>query len=183
MSSMRLLNSTVHNSIKELQGSLFQRRATRAIILQDEEILLVYTKRYEDYALPGGGVADDEDLESGFVRELREETGAKNIRNIQEFGCYEEYRPWYKPDYDIMHMLSYCYVCEIDAQLGETQLEDYEIANGMKPIWVNIHKAIAHNEHTMAHSEKQGMSIQRETYLLKLIVKELIIGQQLSQVM
>jgi hypothetical protein len=39
----------------------------------------------------------------------------------------------------------------------------------MKPVWINIHEAIAHNEETMASSEKKGMSIERETYLLHLI--------------
>ncbi len=39
--------------------------------------------------------------------------------------------------------------------------------------WINIHDAIKHNENTMATSEKKGMSIERETFLLKLIAEEL----------
>lgn len=172
---MRLLKTAIHSSLNNhsLKNTL-QRRATRAIILRGADILLVYTQRYDDYALPGGGLDDNEDLLHGFVRELKEETGALNIRNIQEFGFYEEYRPHFKNDFDSMHMLSYCFTCDIDDALGETQLEDYEISNGMKPVWLNIYDAIAHNEHTMAHSEKQGLSIERETFLLKLIAKELL---------
>ena len=83
-------------------------------------------------------------------------------------------RPWYKTDYDIVHMVSYCYTCTIDDELLTPELESHEIANGMHPTWINIHDAIAHNEHTIAHSEKKGMSIERETFLLKLIVEELI---------
>ena len=49
-----------------------------------------------------------------------------------------------------------------------------KINNGMKAMWVNIHEAIVHNEKTMASSEKKGMSIERETFLLKLIVKSII---------
>ena len=107
-------------------------------------------------------------------RTSREETGAKDIRNIKPFGAYEEYRPWYKSDYDIQHMISYCYSCDINEELGSSNLESYEINNGMKAIWVNIHEAIEHNKKTMATSEKKGMSIERETYLLELIVKNLI---------
>lgn len=80
-----------------------------------------------------------------MIRELQEETGAQNIRNIEAFGCYEEFRPWYKDDANVMHMLSYCYTCEVDETLGETSFESHEINNGMKPVWINIQQAIEHN--------------------------------------
>ena len=71
-------------------------------------------------------------------------------------------------------MLSYCFVCDIDNELRDTNLEDYEIHNGMVPVWVNIHQAIKHNEETLAKSPKKGLSIVRETFLLKLVVEELL---------
>ena len=179
---MRLLRSTVHPDIRSLEQSAFLRIATRAIILKGEMILMLYTERYHDYTLPGGGVDAGEDLQQGLIRELQEETGAQNIRNIRDFGLYEEYRPWYKDDFAIMQMKSYCYVCDIDSQLGETRLEDYEIKNGMKAVWLNVHDAIKHNEQTMLNSAKKGMSIERETFLLKLIAKELLTAQQQEKV-
>ena len=108
-----------------------------------------------------------------MIRELSEETGAQDIKNIKPFGAYEEYRPWHKPDYDIQYMISYCYTCEINQELGRSNLESYEINNGMKASWVNIHEAIKHNKKTMATSDKKGMSIERETFLLKLIAEDL----------
>ncbi len=109
-----------------------------------------------------------------MVRELREETGANNIQMIQPYGLYEEFRPWYREGADVIHMISYCYTCKVDRQLGQTRFEEYEIKNGMKPVWMNIHQAIAHNEQTMTHSQQKGMSIDRETFLLRLIAKELL---------
>lgn len=171
---MRLLRSTIHPEITSLEQSQFERLATRAIVLKGDHILLLYTQRYDDYTLPGGGVDAGEDLVAGFKRELLEETGAKNIRNIKEFGLYEEFRPWYKDDFAIMKMQSYCFRCDIDEQLGDTKLEDYEIKNGMKVVWLPIVDAIKHNEKTIRQSDKKGMSIERELFLLKLIEKELI---------
>ena len=171
---MRLLKSTVHQDISDLSVKKFTRKATRAIVLKGEEILLLYTKRYHDYSLPGGGIDEGETNIDGLVRELKEETGAQNITNIVEFGLYEEFRPWHKPDFDIVHMQSYCYVCSIDEKLQAPELEPHEIENGMHPIWMNIHQAIKHNEHTIDNSEKKGLSIERETFLLKRIVDELI---------
>ncbi len=171
---MKHLKTVIHPNIDTLNNkTILKRNAARAIILDGEDILMLYTERYHDFSIPGGGLNEGEDIITGMIRELEEETGAQNIRNIIPFGLYEEYRPWYKDDVDIMHMFSYCFTCQIDNELGETNYEEYEVNNGMKPLWINIHEAIAHNEKTMAESPKKGMSIERETYLLRLIAKEL----------
>ncbi len=70
-------------------------------------------------------------------------------------------------------MLSYCYTCDIDDELGQTKYESYETKNGMKPLWIDINEAIAHNEQTLKNSSKSGLSIEREIFLLKEIRKEL----------
>lgn len=171
---MQHLKTHYHPDVTSLENkTVFTRYATRSIALKGKTILLLYTKRYEDYSLPGGGLDFGEDKIEGMMRELQEETGAQNIKNINPFGLYEEYRPWYKPDYDIQHMISYCYTCEINKELGPTSLEAYETNNGMKAVWINIHEAISHNEKTMATSPKKGMSIERETFLLKLIAERI----------
>lgn len=172
---MRQLTTAIHPDIDHLDNKgIVKRNATRAIVVDGEDILLLYTERYHDYSLPGGGIDEGEDVIAGLVRELEEETGAQNIHGIKPFGIYEEFRPWYKDDADVMHMISFCYSCKVDRELGETAYEDYEAKNGMKPIWVNIHEAIAFNEKTIAESDKKGMSIERETYLLHLIAKEML---------
>lgn len=177
---MQLLKTAFHPkvSIEDIsitsEQKLIERRAARAIVVKGEDILLLYTERYHDYSLPGGGIDEGEDEVSGLVRELQEETGAKGIRNVKAFARYDEYRPWYKADADIIHMISYCYVCDIDDELGDTAFESHEVSNGMTPRWVNIHEAIAHNEDVISTSDKKGLSIDRETYLLKEIVKKLI---------
>jgi ADP-ribose pyrophosphatase YjhB (NUDIX family) len=175
---MQLLKSTQHPSLINLEGTCFTRTATRAIVLDGEKILLLYTERYHDYSLPGGGVDEGESLTDGLKRELKEETGAQNIEILAEFGLYEEYRPWHKEHFDIIHMLSYCYRCKISETLAETAFEPHEIQNGMKPVWVNIFAAIRHNEETIKASPKKGLSIERETFLLKKIAHELVSHQQ-----
>ena len=166
---MKILRTSQHPDITNLLGRVLHRKAARGIILDGSKILLMYTDRYHDYSLPGGGIDEGEELVEGLVRELEEETGARNIRDIEPLGVYEEYRPWYKPEYDIMHMMSYCYFCTIDAERGEPRFEGYEIANGMKVVWMNIHEAIEHNKEIIANSDRKGLSIERETWLLEKI--------------
>lgn len=171
---MRLLKTTVHPEVNINSKTIIKRKAARAIVIKNNNILLLYTARYHDYTLPGGGINEGESEIEGLTRELIEETGAQNINNIQPFGLYEEYRPWYKDNADVMYMLSYCYVCDIDDKLLTPSFEAHEVQNGMTPVWKNIYQAIAHNEQTIANSDKKGLSIERETFLLKLIMKELI---------
>lgn len=156
--------------------TLIERHAARGIVVRGENILLLYTERYHDYSLPGGGIDEGEDEIEGLIRELKEETGAQGVRNVQAYARYDEYRPWYKSDADIIHMISHCYVCEIDEALGETAFESHEVSNGMKPVWMNIYEAIEHNEEVIANSDKKGLSIERETYMLKVIAQELVEG-------
>jgi len=172
---LRLIKKLIHKDVEKLDGRIFKRRASRGIILKDSKILLLYTKRYNDYSFPGGGVDLNEDLITGLTRELSEETGAKNVKVISEFGYIDEYRPHYKPEYDLIHMVSYFYVCEIDDELEESNLEDYEIANGMSTVWIDIHEAIKHNKEVIAKQEAfMGFSIERETIALELVAQELI---------
>lgn len=177
---MRLLKTAFHPEISPedilpaSQLTMIERHAARGIIVKGDSILLLFTQRYHDYSLPGGGIDEGEDEIAGLIRELQEETGAQGIKNVTPFARYDEYRPWYKANADIIHMISHCYVCEINDELGETALEAHEVNNGMSPVWMNIHEAITHNEDVISHSEKKGLSIERETFLLKVIVKELI---------
>ena len=107
---MQLLKTAFHPDISPADIApdsgltLIVRHATRAIVLRGEDILLLYTQHYDDYSLPGGGIAEGEDQVAGLIRELQEETGAQGIRNVKAFARYDEYRPWYKADADIIHI-------------------------------------------------------------------------------
>jgi 8-oxo-dGTP pyrophosphatase MutT (NUDIX family) len=177
---MQLLKTAFHSDISvadispESELTLIERHAARGIVINGEDILLLYTKRYHDYSLPGGGIDEGEDEIEGLIRELKEETGAQGIRNVTAFARYDEYRPWYKADADIIPMISHCYVCDIYYELCETALESHEVHNGMIPRWMNIYEAITHNEDVIANSDKKGLSIERETYMLKVIAERLI---------
>lgn len=73
-----------------------------------------------------------------------------------------------------MERLPHFYVCEIAPQLRPVRMESHEVANGMRPIWVDLHEAIAHNEAVMRRQESSmGQSIQRETFMLRKVATEL----------
>ena len=168
---MQLLERIVHPELATLDvppERIQRRRAARGIIVDGEEILLLYTRRYNDFSFPGGGVDDHEDLLEGLHRELAEETGATGLEVLAPYGRVEEFRPHNKPQFDLMHMDSFFYHCRAERLLGETRLEDYELANGMEARWVNLHQAIEHNRAVIAAREaSMGLSILRETRMLQ----------------
>lgn len=174
---MQLLERIVHPELARLdvpQERIHRRRAARGIVLDGDEILLLYTRRYNDFSFPGGGVDDHEDLLEGLHRELSEETGASGVEVVSSYGRVEEFRPHYKPQYDLMHMDSYFYHCRADRQLGETRLERYESDNGMAPCWVRLEEAIEHNRRVIAAREaSMGLSIHRETRMLEHVARHL----------
>ena len=116
---MKLLRKVIHPSLSNDYGTVFIRNTARAIVLKGEQILLLYTARYDDYSLPGGGVDEGESIEQGLLRELHEETGALQIQIKQPLGLYEEVRPWYKDDFNCVHIKSYCYYCEISDEFAD----------------------------------------------------------------
>ena len=80
---MRILNITTHPDLDHLDNKkILQRNATRAIVLKGEDILLLYTERYHDYSLPGGGIDEGEDVIAGLVREIKKKKPALRISLI-----------------------------------------------------------------------------------------------------
>src|SRR5690554_4992962 len=76
-----LTETTIHDK---------SRTTVRAIITKDNLVLMLYSKYYNDYTFPGGGVKEDENLIESLKRELKEEIGAESIENIEEYGQISE---------------------------------------------------------------------------------------------
>lgn len=101
-------------------------RITARGILVDSsgQILLMYSKKFNLYSFPGGGVEDKETPQDAVLREIYEETGYK-CRILKALGYIEENRG--QLDYT---QISYYYIlCSIGAPDNQ-QLTVDEITNG-----------------------------------------------------
>lgn len=167
-----ILFNLIHPGVTATAGVTLERQAVRAVIIDGDHLLLLYTRRYDDYSFPGGGLDAGESHEQGLAREVQEETGAMQLYIGNYLGYGDEFRPSPSPSHDVLFMRSHFYLCRAARALGAATPESYELSNGMVPRWVRIADAIAHNESVMlCKPVNMGMSIQRETLMLKYIAQ------------
>ena len=85
---MRLLKTAFHPDVSPADISpnsdlrLIERHAARGIVVKGERILLVYTQRYDDYSLPGGGIDEGEEKVAGRQADTVNVTILVNFKNI-----------------------------------------------------------------------------------------------------
>lgn len=169
---MTILYNITHPSVADTGRVTLERQAVRAIVLHGDELLLLYTRRYDDFSFPGGGLDFGESPTDGLMREVQEETGALNFHIKTYLGYGDERRPAGVSGHDVLLMRSHFYLCSAARNLGTATPETYEVSNGMSPEWIKIQDAITHNESVLRiKPQNMGLSIYRETLMLKYVAK------------
>jgi 8-oxo-dGTP diphosphatase len=172
--SMPLLKIIHRCTGLNLNGRTDFRKAVRAIVQRERQLLLVYSGVNGDYKFPGGGMEAGETHEQTLRRELLEESGAVLEGVLDDFGRVVEYdRPQRRQQYELFCMTSYYYLCRIQATLGETQLDRYEARLEFDPVWVDVGEAIRTNQARLA-LPKPPFWTARETYVLQLVQARLM---------
>ena len=103
------------------------RNTARALILQDDSILLLRKDGYEQgerFALPGGGQDPGETLEQALQRECLEEIGTRV--DIHHLFCVADcFKPRDTPPGSTRHLVEFLFTC--------TVADDYIPQNGHHP--------------------------------------------------
>lgn len=123
--------------------SFFNRTAARGIIRKGDKYLLIRS-RYGDCKFPGGGVEEGEEYADTLIREVREETGyIVKPETIRDYGTALEKRAGETAD--VMIMKSYYYLCDVDENTADRDLDEYEAEYGYNVIWSNLDEAVDMN--------------------------------------
>ncbi len=105
----------------------------RAIITDNNKVLLSHERNTGFYMSPGGGLEDGETLEACVEREVLEETGFI-VKALTPFVTVNEYC------YDTLY-ISHYFICEITGN-GKKSLTETEKFKDMAPAWLEINEAI-----------------------------------------
>ena len=112
------------------------RIAVRAALFNNEgKVALMHIGKYDMYKLPGGGVDQEEDLATAFVREMKEETGCE-AKAVGDLGVFIEHRGEWE-----LAQVSFCYLAEVINE-GELNLTEEEIEEKFSLQWYEIDGAI-----------------------------------------
>lgn len=113
------------------------RRAARGVVINNNgQVGLLHVQKLGYYKLPGGGIEHGESEKQAFVRECREELGAK-VEIEQEIGQVIEYRQRF-----LLQQISFCYLAKV---VGETFAPEYteeELSEDFTIVWVSPQKAL-----------------------------------------
>ena len=113
------------------------RPSVYAIVMSEDKILLVKSRRTGKYMLPGGGVELGETNEAAVVREVQEETGISV--SVQAFLRFTESFFFHDPHNAAYHGLFFYYLClPLSTTIPDNVLVDDEEA--VSPIWLPIDK-------------------------------------------
>lgn len=142
----------------KLKGLFTYREAARGIIIENNQILLVFSEKFKDYKLPGGGLEKNENFEQALLREVKEETGI-SVKIESFFEEIMEFDEAQEIEMDYFKMYSKYFICK---KLEKNSQIISEI--GSKTMWVNIDEAIIKNKKAMLESNSPW--VQRELEIL-----------------
>lgn len=154
--------------------SVYKRPSARGIIINDDRIALVYSKKEKYYKFPGGGIKENEDMKTALIREVREETGLIVIPDsIVEFGSVmRRQKSNYSPD-TIFEQENFYFFCKTENRLLEQNLDYYEKEAEFLLKVVDIDDAIKTDSDYHSDDFFNEIMIKREMKVLQLVKKYL----------
>jgi len=170
-----LFNEVLYRDDKELlnfdNSKVILRNAVRAVIKNDNKILMVQLEKTKEYKFPGGGIEENETVEEALTREVLEETGCSVIKIEGKIGIMIEFGIAEEDKNSIFKMVSEYYAVIINNNQFDQKLDKYEEELGFMPCWTEIEKAYKVNREIIDNGLASTPWIRRETRVLE-IMKE-----------
>ena len=148
---------------------VYSRPSARAIIIKDDQVLLIYSRKYDYYKFPGGGIDKNETNIDALIREVKEETGYQIIpESIKEFGRVLRKQADSFYDKQIFVQENFYYLCDIGDEIADIKLDDYEKDEGFTTVWINPLSAAKHN-HDLKDFGADKTLVNRDEKVLELL--------------
>lgn len=158
-------------------GKKIYRPSVRGIIFDDNNnIALIYSKKYHYYKFPGGGMEEGETQLETLAREIKEETGMTLVPgSAKEFGEVVRTQKYSTEEDDdtIFVQQNFYYTCEVEKEIGKQNLDESEKEAEFVLVFVPIDEAIIVNasfrtdkgpvKEQMVEREKRVLEIVKET--------------------
>lgn len=178
LSMMNKIGETIIENGIENYDNLKKRQTIRAIVIKNGKILMLYSKLFDDYTFPGGGLKDDENHFEALRRELLEEVGAKEINILKSIGYTEEIRYGISGSDSVYMQKSFYYLCEIN-NVTKTEFSKRELEEGLEAKYIEPTLIIKHNEKRNEERKKEVKKGYQTVLCRDNIVLQLLIDKHL----
>ena len=160
----------------KIGGSVFSRPSVRAIIIKDKRIAMIHSRKYDYYKFPGGGIENNENHKKALIREVREESGLIiKPYSLAEYGVVRRIEKGKKEDIFIQD--NFYYICDVENEIYEQELDEYELEERFSLEYIIISDAIKKNNNVMYYRKNDEIlcrMLERENYVLEVIQDELM---------
>ena len=131
---------------------------------------MVYSRRFNYYKFPGGGIEQDETNIESLIREVKEEAGLiVKEDSVKEYGYVRRIEK--NTNKNVLLQDNYYYICEVEDEKVEQSLENYEDYEKFTLKYVDHQEAIYTNRFD-DHGNKSETMIEREALVLEMLIKE-----------
>jgi 8-oxo-dGTP pyrophosphatase MutT (NUDIX family) len=154
----------------DIHGERFVRPSVRSIIIKDSKVAMVYSKKYDYYKFPGGGIENGENEIDALKRETFEEAGLMIVpHSIREYGYVHRIQKGAVEAIFIQD--NYYYLCDVESTVLSQNLDDYEADEEFTLVNIDPKTAINTNRE-QPHGPKDQIMLEREALVLEMLIKE-----------
>lgn len=114
----------------ELNQDVRLKIASRALIIKDDKVAILYSKKYDFYVTPGGGVEQDETLEEACIREAREESGLI-IKPIKQIALLDT-------NYPRVRIKHNYFICDLLEESNKVNMTEQEKDQDLQLKWMTL---------------------------------------------
>ena len=166
---MRLL-FTLDTKDYDPAGTVLVRPSVRGIFIESGKVHMVYSKKYDYYKFPGGGIEPGESHTQTLVREAAEEAGLTILpESILPYG--RVHRIQRAEGVDCFIQENYYYLCKAAPGATRQKLDDYEADAGFVPVLTRPESVIRTNRFS-PHGPADQIMLEREARVLELLQRE-----------
>lgn len=155
-------------------GMVGRRPSVRGVIIRDGKIAMIHSLKYDYYKFPGGGIDGDESHIETLIREVEEEAGLVVIKEtVSEYGVVIRKEKGNIDDIFIQE--NFYYFCDVEEEIRNQRLDEYEAEEEFVLEWVEpVHAIEANTKRACSESDDliAKHRTERETNVLKLLVDE-----------
>lgn len=153
-------------------GVRYIRPSARCITIRNGKIAMVYSRMYDYYKFPGGGIENNETLEEAVIRETKEEVGLKVIpESVRPYGYVRRLQKSDLSGVELFEQDNFYFLCDTEDETLAQDLDDYESKEEFTLKWITPEEAIQTNL-TGNHGPKNSKMLEREAKVLKCLTEE-----------